>query len=251
MVWIVGVILISGIFGGIAGHLINQVRQPADPDDSATAAPGWIADIITGTVAALCVPAFLLLTQSKLMDWVWNDAQHGWLPDPNLLYLGGVCLLAAVSSRAFLQSVSSQLIRQTQELKTEQKKLKTGQEELKDSVAELGDTVDKDEKSPLPTALKQSLVADQDSESDLKSLLEGLSYAEKQVVLALASEAYTRRSLSGIMKDAKLKRSVTAETLEKLINRGLVTSGVSKRTGSLLYQLVPTGYRLSALLQGH
>lgn len=251
MTWIVGVILIAGIFGGAAGHLINQVKPPAGSGNSTpVVTPGWIADIVAGTVAALCVPAFLLLTQSKLMGWVWNDAQHGWLPDPDLLYLGGVCLVAAVSSRTFLQSVSSRLIQQTREeqqaLRVEQNNLKSGQEELKDNIADLGVAVDQDEQPPMTPLARQNLVAD--SGDDLKPLLAELSDAEKQVVGALASDAYTRRSLSGIMKETGLQRSATEQALEKLINRGLVSRGTSRHTGSPLYQLVPNGYRLSKLL---
>ncbi|GEM_PF-3851159 len=243
MLWIVGVMLIAGLVGGAAGHLNTQ---SAPSGDAPPAGPPWKADVLIGLVAALCVPIFLLITQSKLMDNLWSDAQAGKLPDLNLVYLAGFCLIAAFYSRSFLQSVSNQVIRQEQKaLKAETKNLKAGQEEIKDNIADLDS---KAEGATPPTSAEANFAAAANND-DLKPLLDELSDEEKRVVRALANEDYTRRSLSGIRKEAELNHSETAQALDQLTHRGLVKQSISKVTGSRLYQLEAKGYRLAELLK--
>jgi len=248
MPWIIAVMLFAGLFGGVAGHLCGSVPQSGDDQSSG---PTWLADLVIGIVAALCVPIFLQITQSKLMDSLWVAAQSSKLPDLDLLYLGGFCLIAAFSSRTFLQSVSSQVIRETRQeqkaLRAEQEKLKAGQNELQDNVADLGEAVDPSD--PPQPAMVASLMADRATPAhldDLKNVLASLSEFEKRVLSALANEKYARRSLTGTAKDAGLSRADTSLALEKLIAHDLAVMTRGKRTESLLYELTPKGRRAAA-----
>ncbi|HEX4296366.1 MAG TPA: YEATS-associated helix-containing protein [Rhizomicrobium sp.] len=250
MIWIIPVMLVAGLFGGGAGHLSSPAPQSGDDQPSK---PTWLADLVIGIVAALCVPIFLQITQSKLMDSLWTAAQSGRLPDLDLLYLGGFCLIAAFSSRTFLQSVSSQVIRETRQeqkvLRAEQEKLKAGQNELQDNVADLGEAVDPSDpqESNVVAAPAAAQIAPAHLD-DLKNILASLSQPEKRVLSALANEKYARRSLTGTAKDAGLSRAETSLALEGLIDRDLAIMGRGKRTESLLYELTPKGRRAAAML---
>ncbi len=149
MISIFLVMMTAGILGGGAAHLSNATDIQSAKSADAPLHPwrSWFADLSVGVVAAFCVPIFLQITQSKLMDALWQETQTG--PGPQLFYLAGFCLIAAFSSRAFLQSVSGQIFRVAEkqeklELKLQQgallqQNLELKQQKVMDFVAEQGD----------------------------------------------------------------------------------------------------------------
>src|SRR3989304_6015422 len=80
----VGVILASGVFGGLVNFYLSK------PDDVPT--PTKTRSIIVGTAASFLVPLFLNMISSNLIDLIKGHDSS------KLLVLLGFCLVAAISS---------------------------------------------------------------------------------------------------------------------------------------------------------
>jgi hypothetical protein len=102
------IMLVAGAFGGGANYLLNRSTTIESVDKR----PTLCANLFLGIVAALTVPLFLELAQSSLVGVILS----GWQTKPETLFVFfGFCVVAAVSSRAFLQSISKQLLSSVQE----------------------------------------------------------------------------------------------------------------------------------------
>ncbi|MBS1913516.1 MAG: hypothetical protein JST22_16130 [Bacteroidetes bacterium] len=118
--------VLAGIFGGLVSYFgfpdgRSALRRPepdttgasaADPASTPVPAQPVPTDtsvwqpVVRGVGAAFLVPLFLKIADSKLVD-TSNPAQlSGW----QFFIYGGFCLAAAISSRAFIGSVSRQVI---------------------------------------------------------------------------------------------------------------------------------------------
>lgn len=104
------VILQVMLLSGTAGGLVNRFLTEGD------IAPrlAWWKHVIIGIAAAFMVPLFLAMISADLITKIRGTAGHPG--DPALLLnLAGFCLVAAVSSRGFIQSVSDQMLREVRE----------------------------------------------------------------------------------------------------------------------------------------
>nr|WP_294507176.1 YEATS-associated helix-containing protein [uncultured Rhodopila sp.] len=244
----------AGLLGGLAGHRSRRQvpSKKVDADQlaalSASETSRWdgelITDLVVGIVAALCVPIFLAVAQSELLKNISKVADDF---DWDLLSLAAYCLIASFSSRAFMESLSGQVLHRTQ---AEQQRLKEGQQTLRDEVADLAE-----EKTAHASPIAASPAMPQDGGSQSASLLPPLSSqtplepsvsaklseSDRNVINALNSEAYARRSLSGVAKSSGLTKPEAALALARLVDVGLVAHGQSSRTGSIMYQLTPRG----------
>ena len=112
----IAVLLITGVFGGGASYLMRRTNAAGAAAGNA-AEPGPWAYMLVGVVAAFCVPVFLLITQSKVLkdfetDVIKQDAAGNVALFLDLLYIAGIALIAAYSSRAFMTGVTDQLMQQ-------------------------------------------------------------------------------------------------------------------------------------------
>lgn len=114
------VMLLSGIIGGTVNFFYAPL--PGDQPNSLGRC------IILGIGASALVPVFLFVTQSKILDKLFNPVQAGVLTDPekaiNMLVFISLCLLAAISSSRFIASVSDRVIAQLE------KKVERNSEEI-------------------------------------------------------------------------------------------------------------------------
>ncbi|MGE5478438.1 MAG: YEATS-associated helix-containing protein [Bacteroidales bacterium] len=104
-----GATLIAGTAGGFANFLL--ARNSKLMADGGTDGLPWWGYCFVGVVAAFTVPLFLNLTQSNLLkDWLDRPTTSGGLV--NLAVYGGFCLVAAFSSRAFMQGMADRVLAQ-------------------------------------------------------------------------------------------------------------------------------------------
>ena len=101
MMILIGIMLVSGIFGGI----VNCYRST----DSQEGSDCFQKHLALGIAASFTVPLFLKLIGSSLLTE----------PEVALGYLefGGFCLIAALSSKAFIEKISNRLITDLQATK--------------------------------------------------------------------------------------------------------------------------------------
>ena len=206
MLWTIVIVMVaSGLLGGIINFFIadTQAEKPLS----------WWQHIVVGVGAALMVPLFLNMISSGIINSIRGTS--GQSPDlSELLVLAGFCLVAAVSSRAFIRTISERVL---QEARAAKKKAEDAQEQAAEARAIVAPFVE--EEGPNEVTDTAS-VAEQSSET-------GLSADERSVLTAMTSKSFTMRSLSGIAKDSSLERVTVNNIISTLIGKGLVAQGLS------------------------
>jgi sugar-specific transcriptional regulator TrmB len=125
--------------------------------------------------------------------------------DPSKLFVfAGFCLIAAVSSRSFITSISERILN---EAKQTQKELKQIKKEVAPIIAKETET-EPQENENLPTSANQRI-------------LNEVSEAEKKILLALANGTYTLRTRTGISTNTEIPKNEVNSILEELMKKGL------------------------------
>lgn len=96
---IVAIVLVSGILGGLVNYYYNLKKTP-DENEVHTLK----RSIVIGVGAAIVVPIFLEVTQSKVLQGVINNELN------QVVLLVSFCVLAAISSTRFISSVSDSVM---------------------------------------------------------------------------------------------------------------------------------------------
>lgn len=127
MVWVVILIMLAaGIFGGA----VNLVLSSEPPTRRR-----WVTSIVAGIGASLLIPLFLRTLSSRLLEDVLGTA-----PKPEGFFvLAGFCLLAAITSRSFIQSLSDRVLKEAREA-TRQAQIATQQVNEVKTAAEVAAT---------------------------------------------------------------------------------------------------------------
>ncbi len=135
------------IGAGLMGATVNMAMSTEPRIEEPPPWERWRWSVIAGIGAALLVPLFLRTVSSGLLTQVL-------MPDPkgeDLLVFGGFCLLAAISSKKFIESLSEKLVRETRE---EAVKIRAEVEQVAQQAekAELLATVAAETVAPAPNA---------------------------------------------------------------------------------------------------
>ncbi len=106
--------LAIGAFGGFVNYLILTNEKKSTDNENAEASgkflPQWVRHIFLGIAAALLVPLFLHTISSQLL----SNAHENYLL---LLVFAGFCLVAAMSAKTFITTLSSKVLQEAQEAK--------------------------------------------------------------------------------------------------------------------------------------
>jgi hypothetical protein len=190
--------LASGVLGGLINRFLG------DPELEKLQ---WWQHIIVGVGAAFIVPLFLNMISSSLINEIRGVDNKP--PDFSKLFvLAGFCLVAAVSSRAFIQSISEKILQEVNNAKKNADQAKADAAVAKAAVAPLIE-----DETP-PVLQTESAAAD-------KVQTPELSDAEHAVLHALIHTNFSIRTLSGIAKDAGLDRSTANSVIASLVSKGL------------------------------
>jgi hypothetical protein len=149
----------------------------------------------TGFADAITCPAPTTYRQMLIMTTSVKPSK--------IFILAGFCLVAAVSSKAFISSLSDRVLREATEARKEVKQIK---KEVDPIIAK------ETEKDPQETTALSASVSG-------NMFLEG---NEREVLQALANRKYTLRTRSGLSKDTGIEKDVVNKILENLVARGLV-----------------------------
>jgi DNA-binding MarR family transcriptional regulator len=190
--------LFSGCFGGFINYLF-ELRD--NPEKSSK-----LRSVFVGIGASFLVPLFLNMISSDLIR-----AKDGkGLDDINILVFAGFCLIAAISSSAFIRTLSDKILKEVKEAK----------QSVKDLKQEVEPVINKE--------------TEQDADEDLRNLQppdQNLEPATKTVLKAVAFGQVTLRSVSGIAHDTHIEKDIIRNELAKLISAGLITQ-VQGRKGA-------------------
>jgi hypothetical protein len=241
-------IISAGIFGGTINYFIaakdafsvvggNQDPPPCENDANAKAPkfPSWkilAANVVIGVGAAFLVPLFLATISSNLVtNLLVNSDGSGSIVDA--FVFSGFCLLGAISSRAFIQTLSSKVLQEAQDANRKATKAEKRVDELKDEVKPI---------------IEQATEPDDDTTVEKQDISiqtiipPKLSDNETAVLEALNSSKYALRSKSGIAKQIGLERSEVNSILNRLIEKNLA-AGVQGKNG-VRWAMTPEGRRL-------
>ncbi len=185
---VVSIMLVMGLFGGLVNFLLSA---KGDPEQSR------LKSVSAGVAASLLIPLFLKTIGSNLLTSKMGPA--------DLLVLAGFCLIAAISSRAFMKSLAERLLQEAREVN---KEVKEQAERVEESVTEpeirAGETTLKGEGQGV--AISEA------------PLLEPKAMA---VLRALVDSRFVMRTLSGIAMDTHLRADEVSTLLAELGKRGL------------------------------
>jgi len=145
------------------------------------------------------------MISSNLLDAVASAPKPA---DPIKSFVfAGFCLVASISSTAFIRTLSDRILKEVKEAKREARKTKT---ELHETRAELQPIVDKSTEIDLDTPALTG-----------RAVKTGLDPAQKKVLSALAGGMYTFRSASGVSKETGMDRNEVIKSVEALVESGL------------------------------
>lgn len=196
MCLIITVIVVAGIFGGIVNFYL------AKPDDVPT--PSAVRSVVVGLAASFLVPLFLNMISSNLIDLIKGG------DNSKLLILLGFCLVAAISSTAFIRTLSDRVLNEAKQAKNEARRARAEVSEVHEEVR--------------PIVAKET---ERDEASDGETSTAGPQTDDQKLLNTLSGGRWALRSEGGLAKDTGIARVEVARLLQDLRNRGLV----GRRTG--------------------
>lgn len=205
--WIlIAVMLATGSFGGLINYFLTRT---SDPEHSSI-----IKSVIVGIGASFLVPLFLNMISSNLIDSIKGTNEVAG-DQSKLLVLAGFCLIAAISSSAFIQTLSDRVLNEARAARKEAEEAKADAAQAKDEVAEVQATVD-------PIINKETEPEPAVEGAARTGSANGLSDKEKSILNAFARSEYTHRSLRGLSKDTGIHEDDLANMLTDLMAKDLV-----------------------------
>jgi predicted transcriptional regulator len=190
-------IIILMIGAGMLGGITNYFRIEQEKK-------GWFSflkNVLLGICASILIPLFLNMISSNLFEESHSDTSK-------LFILFGFFLIASLSSKVFIETLSQRLIKEFE--KTKEK-------------------VDKIEKSTAPIIDKET---EPEEKEDVGSFLKerDLSFNDdaKAVLKALAGK-YAWRTLRGIARETGIAKENVLRSLNSLSSNGLVETSEKER----------------------
>nr|WP_316640018.1 YEATS-associated helix-containing protein [uncultured Roseateles sp.] len=226
------VMLTAGALGGLVNYFLS------DPEQEKRLA--WWQHVFVGVAASFMVPLFLNMISGDLIDKIRGTTEKPG-DYSKLFVLAGFCLVAAVSSRAFIKSLSERVLQEV-------KKKVDAVGRTADKAAEKADSakaqataasVDANEarQAVAPFVEDESIDTATESQLSQESIVklqrslatsETLPSNEVAVLKAMKESQFSLRSMTGIAKDANLSKPFANEAITSLLSRGLLGEAIGK-----------------------
>jgi DNA-binding MarR family transcriptional regulator len=196
MFLILGIMIISGILGGLANFFLSEYHKPR-------IFKAVIGDCLLGIVSALIVPLFLNMISSNLLTVAYKKPV-------NLFIFNGVCLLFALFSCRLKENVFNKRFQATGRI-----------------------TRDSGNAAPVETEHDLDIGGRKVSKDRLGRA--GISEGELKILRVMASGNPVHQSLVGLLKDPELEKEPVNETLSFLMAKGLVEQKLNTENKLRLY----------------
>jgi DNA-binding MarR family transcriptional regulator len=199
---LVSVMIAAGALGGVINYFLNRKTDPEGTNIGKS--------VTVGIGAAFLVPLFLNMISSNLTEMIrGNTTTPADLS--KILVFAGFCLIAAISSTAFIKTLSDRVLKEAQEAKKVARSA-----EQKASAAQ----------SVIAPIVAREIEEDESVTSGLRGLASAISkISEKEhrllEKLAIGKLFRTRTSLA---KELGLAKSDVDQMMEELKQKGLVDS---------------------------
>ncbi len=213
---ILGTMLGAGILGGLINSYLSdpQIEKPLS----------WWQHLIVGVGAAFMVPVFLNMISSHLISEITGTAMTSEILS-KLLVLAGFCLLAAVSSRAFIRSMTDRLLQEVSAAKQEASAAKQEAKEAKEQAENAEAVASLSVEPPEP---QESSPTASEAAGLAASSVSDVTDTERKILKAMIESRFAMRSLTGIAKEAQLSTAQVNQAMGRLLERALVAEGKNK-----------------------
>jgi hypothetical protein len=207
MLLIFAVMITAGLFGGLINYHLSS-REGKEGVNLARS-------LTVGTGASFLVPLFLNMISSNLLDVIrGTSAVPGDMS--KLFVFAGFCLVAAISSKAFISTLSDRILREARETRREVEATKS---ELAGVQAVIEPIVAKETESD---SGGPQIVRIQASAHDFTTEVGVSITPEARLLNALVPHRWTLRSLSGAAKEAGMDQIEASRILSAFVQQGLV-----------------------------
>lgn len=198
--YVIGIIFAAGVMGGYVNFALGRSINSKLSD------VWW--SVVIGLGAAFLVPLFLNTISSSLLSGILDGSskQADWF------VFFGFCLLGAIASRTMIQTLTQKVLRTAEEAKREVEKLK--------------EEVD-------PIIIKETEPAIKETEPETTERSSGgdrvqgyglVGEEPPKIIKVLGGSKYSRRTVQGIQKEAKVPLEKVYELLSWLQMNGLAAT---------------------------
>jgi hypothetical protein len=202
---LVSVIVAAGTLGGVLNYFL---QRKDDPDDRSIA-----KSLVLGIGASFLVPLFLNMISSNLTEQIRGGT--GTAADlPKILVFAGFCLVAAISSTAFIKTLSDRVLKEAQEAK---------------KAARAAEQKATDAQSFLEPLLQKEI--ERDSVNTVSVSVPALDQDETKLLKELATGEWVLRTRTSLSRRTQLPKSQVDQMMDDLKKRGLVDSKTILGTG--------------------
>jgi DNA-binding MarR family transcriptional regulator len=205
--WIlIAVMLLAGSFGGLINYFLLLKN---DPENASVP-----KSIIIGVGASFLVPLFLNMISSNLIESIKGTTE---VPGDHskLLVFAGFCLIAAISSTAFIQTLSDRILSEAKAARKQAAEAKIEAERAVDQVAQVQANVE-------PIIVRETEPEPSADSSVLRASADHLSEKERRILDAFARSRYSRRSANGLSRDTGIDARELDGLLAELDAKGFV-----------------------------
>ena len=213
------VLLFAGIIGGTTSFLVDILEDISKKS--------WIAFLkynLLGLLSSLTVPLFLNTISSSLVEDAIDPTTNSW--PVKLLIILGFCLVAAFSSRKFIDSITNAVFRGIEDAKSAAQDAKKAAQEAIEAAKRIEAAVSQgDEPDPQEPQPEERIREVQASSSvrNKQYQIDGLSKNENAVITAMINSRYNAaRAESGIRRDTGLAADELSQCIASLIEKNLV-----------------------------
>jgi len=193
-------IIILMIGAGLLGGITNYFRIEQEEKNSFS----LVRNILMGISASLLIPLFLNMISSDLLDENFTNGSKVFI-------FFGFCLIASLSSKAFIESISDRLLND----------LKNTKKELDDMKTNVGPIISRE--------------TEPEEAEDTGELLK-ISFDEdtKKVIYTLGSGKYSWRTVKGLAREMDIPKETVLNSLKFLLSKYLVQTNEKGRWGLTL-----------------
>lgn len=202
----IGTRLVIIVAAGLLGGAVNAVRASRSNGQ-------WAKSLLKGVVAALLVPVFLEIIKSDLGSVANPDD-----PYYNYLVFAGLCLIAAIFSDKFIDSIGERILQKVEKAE------KTAEESNRkvDIVIAHDAEPDEEDEAMAPFDAELAPRASRRSTSADKAQNKAEPESTNQIISCLRSGKYEYRTVGGIAKETGLNRNDVEQMLKRLEKEGSV-----------------------------
>jgi hypothetical protein len=227
---LISIIISSGLLGGFGNYLIlpNEKDRSAEKNAENSLDKNLLTrSIVLGVIASFMVPLFLKTISSNLLDKPTATKPDELIFNASYFVLAGFCLLAAVLSKQFIESLYDKVMKAQADAAKAVNKAEEADKKVKNVEASLTEIDNEDVANINDPAA---------GEAAGLPIAHHIPTLEERILSSIGDSKYIWRSGSGIAKNLEMKKTEIMEALQTLVDQGKVEKKINAE-GQLRYKL--------------